>query len=407
MERWSQAILHELLKEVLNTNMNRDIFISYSRKDLALVKSIKSEIEKFVDTECWMDLNGIESGAEVFIDDIVHGIEQCRVFLFMLSEHSQASEYAMKELKFAYDEARLSKDKHVVIININGCQMTSRFRFMYGLADIKDWRNEPQHDKLMRDLKTWTSTIKSGTVFIKEKKRTFWVNGVSFNMIYVEGGMFTMGVTKENDSEAEDNEMPVHKVTLSCFYIGETVVTQALWNAVMGMKQTLDDEWNIIFGLGDKRPAYNISYNDCQEFLIKLNQLTGCTFRLPTEAEWEYAARGGSMSKGYKYSGSNTICDVAWFAPISNCETHDVGEKQANELGLYDMSGNVFEWCHDAFEDYTSEDIVNPRSEGNRYSFRVSRGGSYCCHENVCRSTYRSKNVPWYSDSDTGLRLAL
>ena len=166
--------------------------------------------------------------------------------------------------------------------------------------------------------------------------RSFTVNGVTFKMKLVEAGTFQMGSTSNS------NASPVHSVTITKdYYIGETEVTQALWEAVMGYSPTSGDiYWSSEYGLGDDYPAYHISYEDVQSFLTKLNSLTGLKFRMPTEAEWEFAARGGNKSKGYTYSGSNTIGDVAWYLDNSS-KTHPVKTKAANELGIYDMSGNV------------------------------------------------------------------
>jgi len=228
--------------------------------------------------------------------------------------------------------------------------------------------------------------------------KTFTIDGVEFTMVYVEGGTFTMGATSEQGSEADDDEYPAHKVTLSSYYIGETEVTQALWQAVMGNNPSKFK--------GDNLPVELVSYNDVQEFIEQLNYKTGKTFRLPTEAEWEYAARGGNKSKGYKYSGSNNIEDVAWYDGNSNRKTHTVKTKQANELGLYDMSGNVFEWCSDWYGDYSSSSQTNPQGP-NSGSGRVSRGGSWGSNARSCRVSYRDYGYPSNRDYVSGFRLAL
>lgn len=223
---------------------------------------------------------------------------------------------------------------------------------------------------------------------------TFTVNGVVFKMIFVEGGTFSMG----SDS-GDSNEKPVHSVTLSDYMIGETEVTQDLWQAVMGSNPS-----NFT---GDmQRPVETVSWNDCQDFIEKLNELTGEHFSLPTEAQWEYAARGGKYSEGYVYSGSNTIDDVAWYTENSSSSTHPVKAKQANELGLYDMSGNVWEWCHDWFDSYTSTSVTDPMgpSSGSR---RVVRGGGWDYDATYCRVFYRSINSPASKHYRNGFRLAL
>ena len=212
------------------------------------------------------------------------------------------------------------------------------------------------------------------------------VNGVSFDMIKVEGGTYRMGST------VIDVEMPIHDETVATFQIGKTEVTQELWEAVMGTNPSnFKGEANL--------PVENVSWTDCNTFIAKLNELTGKNFRLPTEAEWEYAARGGNKSQRYTYSGSYTLGDVAWYKDNASSKTHPVAQKQPNELGIYDMSGNVFEWTSDKY----STDYSQPRTSSNR----VLRGGSWYYIAVYARVAYRHD----YSESTTngylGLRLAL
>lgn len=228
---------------------------------------------------------------------------------------------------------------------------------------------------------------------------TIEVGSVSFRMIRVQGGTFTMGATSEQGSDAYDWEKPVHRVTLGGYYIGETEVTQALWTAVMGR--------NPSYFKGDNLPVEEVSWEACQEFIRKLNQMTGKNFRLPTEAEWEYAARGGNKSCGYKYSGSNYFGAVAWYEKNSGGRTHDVGTKSPNELGIYDMSGNVFEWCSDWYGEYSSSSQINPQGPKSGV-YPVYRGGSWISHARHCRISQRGYN--WFADRNSrfiGLRLVL
>lgn len=239
------------------------------------------------------------------------------------------------------------------------------------------------------------------------QNKVYTVNGVSFTMLPVEGGTFTMGATPEqsNGYTPYDDEKPTHGVTLSSFYMAETEVTQALWYAVMGQKPTLGgSQWDSTDGLGDNFPAYRISYTDCQEFIAKLNGLTGQTFRMPTEAEWEYAARGGKKSKGYIFSGSNSIEDVAWYTSNSGSKTHAVKTKAPNELGLYDMSGNVYEWCSDWYGNYGSSNETDPKGSSTG-SKRVLRGGSWYNIATYCRISNRINIVPSGHSNLYGLRL--
>ena len=228
---------------------------------------------------------------------------------------------------------------------------------------------------------------------------SFTVNGVSFDMVEVEGGTFTMGATAEQTGVFGD-EKPAHQVTLPSYYIGKTEVTQELWQAVMGSNPSNFTGTNL--------PVEKVSWDDCKTFIAKLNALTGKNFRLPTEAEWEFAARGGNKSRGYKYCGSNTLSDVAWYVDNSDNKTHPVAAKTPNELGIYDMSGNVLEWCNDWYSSsyYTSESQTNPTGPDSGSS-RVRRGGSWNYSENTCRVSYRGNTTPSFRYNYLGLRLCL
>ena len=223
-------------------------------------------------------------------------------------------------------------------------------------------------------------------------------NGISIDMVRVEAGTFTMGATPEMKNPNND-EKPTHRVTLTNdYYISKYEVTQALWQAVMGKKPSKFK--------GDNLPVEQVSWDDCQKFINKLNRITGKKFRLPTEAEWEYAARGGKKSRGYQYSGSNNLSDVAWYLDNSGEKTHAVGSKQANELGIYDMSGNVWEWCQDWYGEYNSSSQVNPIG-ANSGPYRVYRGASWSKAARLCRSSCRDCYMPSYRDFNIGLRLVL
>lgn len=223
------------------------------------------------------------------------------------------------------------------------------------------------------------------------------IDGVSLKMLPVRGGTFEMGATNEQQRTSND-ERPVHEVTLSNFYIGETEVTQALWKAVMGN--------NPSYFQGDNLPVENVSWEDCQEFIHKLNQITGQSFRLPTEAEWEYAARGGRRSRGYRYAGSNKLGEVGWYEQNSKQKTQEARSWIPNELSIYGMSGNVSEWCMDWFGNYTSAALVNPMG-GDHGTFRVYRGGGWDSPVWNCRVSYRNYAEPTARYNNLGLRLAL
>ena len=218
------------------------------------------------------------------------------------------------------------------------------------------------------------------------------------NMVKVEGSTFTMGATPEQGNDAYEYERPAHQVTLSDYYIGRYEVTQKEWQAVMG------DNPSKFYG--DNLPVDYVSWNGCQDFINKLNQLTGLKFRLPTEAEWEFAARGGKQSKGYKYSGSDNIGVVAWYTGNSGGKTHQVGTKEPNELGIYDMSGNVGEWCGDWYGRYSSSAQTNPTGPSSG-SGRVLRGGGWSRDAGYCRVSDRSLINPSIRGNFSGFRVVL
>ena len=227
------------------------------------------------------------------------------------------------------------------------------------------------------------------------------VNGVSFTMVYVEAGTFAMGATDEQLDDALPDEYPAHKVTLTFdYYIAQTEVTRELWLAVMGElpDRTINGEL--------QRPVTNVNRFDCALFVDYLSQMTGRIFRMPTEAEWEYAARGGKFSRGYKYAGSDDAAEVAWYTSGPGAGLHPVAQKAANELGLYDMSGNASEWCQDWYVLYDSEPQTNPIGPESGQS-NVHRGGGYLQPASMCRVAARNRLIPDKCADDLGLRIVM
>lgn len=227
---------------------------------------------------------------------------------------------------------------------------------------------------------------------------TVTLKGVSFDMVYVKGGTFMMGATDEQGMDAYDWEKPIHKVTLSDYYIGKYEVTQELWEKVMGTTVVQQrDKVNPKFplhGTGPDYPMYYVSWDEAQKFCAKLSKLTGKKYALPTEAQWEYAARGGVQSKNYKYSGSDGAGIVACYGDDDNEGTaYPVGTKQPNELGLYDMSGNLWEWCSDKYGLYGGLPQTNPTGAASG-SDRVLRGGSWGSNARICRVSFRGYSRP-------------
>jgi formylglycine-generating enzyme required for sulfatase activity len=356
--------------------------------------------------------------ADVYIDDKLAG--QTPLFLqqYLVGEHKvrvSKANYGDYQTSVTLNEGRmtevggaLSNLANVTLTtNAQGAQLfvdgqskgllTHVSQLGYGRHDIllkadgyNDYTNSIEVTQSQR-------TFNFAMVAKEGEKQTFTVKGVTFTMIPVKGGTFSMGATAEQSSPSDD-EKPVHQVTLSNYYIGETEVTQALWTAVMGKNPSNFK--------GDNRPVEKVSWKDCQTFISKLNALTGKNFRLPTEAEWEYAARGGSKSQGYQYSGSNNLSAVAWYTDNSGSQTHDVKTKSPNELGIYDMSGNVWEWCQDWYGSYSSNSVTNPTGAASG-SYRVIRGGGWGSGAWYCRSAFRHYGTPAGRYNNLGLRLVL
>ena len=276
----------------------------------------------------------------------------------------------------------------IVLAGMRGCN--NGMRYFYRDQQLR-------RDSIRRD--TVRQVYEERRAFTETK--IFNVNGIEFTMVPVDGGTFNMGSDNKNK-----DERPVHSVTHSDYYIGETEVTQELWLAVMGS--------NPSYFKGDKYPVERVSYDDCKDFINKLNTLlagqlpAGRKFRLPTEAQWEFAARGGNKGKNNnnKYSGSNSIDDVAWYWDNSNQKTHPVKQKQPNELGLYDMTGNVWEWCSDWLADYSSSPQTNPKGP-SKGGTRAVRGGGWTENAWVCRVAFRYGDNPDYRRNFRGLRLAI
>ncbi len=224
------------------------------------------------------------------------------------------------------------------------------------------------------------------------------IKGVKFYMIHVKGGTFSMGATPEQIIHIMENETPVQTVTLDDYYIGQTEVTQALWEAVMGSNPSehVDDNF----------PVESVTWHECKQFTDKLKEITGLPFRLPTEAEWEYAARGGNKSKGFQFAGDSTLYNVAWYYKNAQGITQYVGGKQTNELGLYDMSGNVWEFVEDWFDNYSEEPKINPHGPKTGTD-HIIRGGSCFSFNWACRVALRRDVLPEFKYNDIGLRLAL
>ena len=352
------------------------VFVSYKRVDEKKVFPLVRKIETELGIRLWVDLNGIESD-EQFSNVIVTAINECEVFLFMYSRShvniNPINDWTVREITFAH-----KKGKHIVFIDLDGYELPDWFVFRFPDKQIVSANDSRSLDRLSIDMRNWLHLRTNAIINSAGKVLPPVIQRLVNNMVYVEGGTFMMGATPEQGVLVNKKEETLHQVTLSGYYIGKYEITQEEWETVMGNNPS---EYK-----GSNRPVENVSWNDCQEFINKLNVMTGMKFRLPTEAEWEYAARGGNKSRGYRYAGSNDINSVAWYrvrsynngSSSTDNGTHPVGQKQPNELGLYDMSGNVSEWCNDWYGNYGSDYQTNPQGPSfGRY--RVNRGGGWNC----------------------------
>lgn len=233
--------------------------------------------------------------------------------------------------------------------------------------------------------------------------KVFNVEGVKFTMVKVEGGTFTMGATPEQGAtEPQPNEKPAHEVTVGDFWIAQTEVTQELFEIVSG--------FNPSYTRWPQCPVDKVSWKDCKSFLETINELTGEDFRLPTEAEWEYAARGGKLSKGYKYAGSDNLDEVAWTVANADGKSHPVASKKPNELGLYDMSGNLYEWCEDKYLMYDGSEPQYSQKmlkSDIKREFHIERGGCWDQGPTMCRVSYRHAGNYTHMYAYDGFRIAL
>ena len=284
------------------------------------------------------------------------------------------------------------------------CGTSNEIRALY--CPTCGWTYVPFQSKKMDEKrlatakKLWESRGKSDVVVEEIPPHTLPqpIMELIHDMVRVEGGTFTMGGTREQGEDAFEDESPTHKVTLSTYSIGRYPVTQDQWEAVMGS--------NPSHFKGEKLPVESVSWFDCQDFVQKLSEMTGRRFRLPTEAEWEYAARGGKRSKRNKYSGGNILNQVGWYNENSGGVSHEVGKKSPNELGIYDMSGNIWEWVQDWKGDYTKEDQINPKGPETGIE-RVCRGGGWNREIDRSRVSYRGDDQATLRYCSLGLRIAL
>ena len=384
-----------------------DIFISYSRTDIKLAEEIQRTLEKF-GLRCFRDTSDIHI-SEDWIDVLSDRIMDSKVFLLLGSSNAYRSKWTKREVLFADNNQR-----QIVPYMIDNTQLPPRLSFLLGNINQRSMSDYPV-EQLVDELKGLIGfppappkpkpipkppknqgepiLEPSHFPFMKGKPVEFVVSGIKFNMMPVKAGKFIMGTTNRG------NGFPAHEVQLlKDYYIGETEVTQSLWEAVMGN--------NPSHYKGALLPVETVSWDECHNFLKRLGELTHHHFRFPTEAEWEFAARGRNSNPEEMYAGSSEVWNVAWYGDNNNNGTSPVKRKMKNELGIYDMSGNVNEWCLDFYASYPNNKLIDPKGP-TIGTMRVARGGSWYENEAKCRVYVRNKALPSTRSSNLGLRLAL
>lgn len=372
------------------------------------VPSMRGMTSREAGTPAFRHPNRVSMAFDEYIDDFALATINLSLYLIALKPSLLQTHGAKDRLLFSDDDYRNIAASRI-IGEISQLSYDAQLQRLYALFLIALSEGSLQRceNRLMllappqQEFRVEGTALKYQPIVAQRQLKcdlVFEVNGVQFKMKYVEGGEFMMGVTEEQSDDPSDWGQPMYKVSLDSYYIGETQVTQELWEAVMGNNPSKFKS--------EKNPVDTVSWNDCQEFVKRLNQLTGEEFRLPTEAEWEYAARGGSRSRRYKYAGSNNLDDVVWYVRNSAGQTNPVAQKNANELGIYDMSGNVSEWCNDWWGGYSCSQQHNPQGATSGV-YHVLRGGSWCCISSYCLVSFRYFYFPDRCDDSFGLRLSL
>ena len=381
----------------------KQVFISYSSKEEHIAKKVCNHLERH-HINCWLACRDIESG-EPYAREIVRGIKDTKIVVLLYSANANNSENVLNEMDQAF---RLNRS--ILPFQLEKTPMSDELQYYLSRRqwiDASDNHVEKLpvlveackkslgiNNSMKVDNGTLTPRWASFTTDAQREVLSTLIN----NMVEIDGGAFSMGATYEQCSDAYEWEKPVHRVTLSNYFILQHPVTQEQWDAVMPS--------NPSFNRGKSLPVDSVSWDDCIQFIDALNELSGLTFKLPTEAQWEFAARGGNKHRDLKFSGCNNLDMVGWYEMNSDCVTQPIRHKQANEIGLFDMSGNVWEWCDDWYDVYDKNNVTNPvgATSGTR---KVLRGG--CCNSNAicCRVSYRIGRNVKYKDRAVGFRLVL
>ena len=367
--------------------MTHDVFISYSSKNKNAAQAVCHILEQNK-VKCWMAPRDIPGGF-LYGDLIDDAISSCKVFVLIFSEFSSASQWVQAELNIAFTEQR-----HIIPFRIDEAPLKGQSRLILNQAHWID--AYPDYEDKFREL------VDSVLLVLGKEVRRTGLEGhrcVPIKMVKVQGGRFMMGATREQGKDASDNERPVHEVAVSDFCIAESAVTVAQYREFCeetGRKMPPEPNWGWI----ENHPVVNVSWNDAYAFA----QWKG--MRLPTEAEWEFAARGGVHTKNCKYSGGNMVDEIAWYeGNTDRSGTMPVMTKRPNELGLYDMSGNVYEWCNDWSDDYLPAFQTDPQGPEDGI-IKSARGGSWHSPSKNLRVSNRDNDPPEFYCHNVGFRLA-
>lgn len=371
-----------------------DIFISYSHKDFEIAESICKALTD-AGISCFFDNISIENPD--FWDVLVKGIKNCKVFLYLGSKNTANAKVTPKELSFAieYKETRF-----IYPYFIDDCKLPEVHKLMLSDINQRYMSRHPISTGLIPDLKSILSYDEVGPILTQEISGDLFlaeVCNLQLEMIRVEGGSMEIGATSEQIQFAEPNEHPSFNVTLPTFYISKYPITQNIWERVMGYNKSHFNQKSGDYG---SYPAERLTHDEAIEFVRRLSKITNTPFSLPSEEEWEYAARGGQKSGHYLFAGSNDIDEVAWYNDNARRTSHPVGQKKPNELGLYDMCGNVWEWTSTPAHSYETEAMPG----GNVF---IRRGGSWWHEAKNCRVSCRYASDHSKKTSGLGLRVVI
>lgn len=376
-----------------------DVFISYSRKDIEIAEGIMSELEK-AGIKCCLDKASFRGNdfPKITADSILNS----EIFLYLGSKNSFFSGWAPDEVAFAKSHKQRNK---LIYYGIDDATMPVWMDLAFAALNRRNYREHPVNKVLLNDIKHILAGQDIETtdysVDIVGDEFDVQMDDMVLKMIRVEGGEMLIGATQEQEMYADENEHPAHIISLNTFYISQFAITQDLWERIMSYNKSYFQYKENGKNVCAKHPAETLNHNTARKFVQQLSRKTRIPFSLPTEEEWEYAARGGQRSKGYLYAGSNDIDEVAWYRENSNGTTHPVGQKKPNELGLYDMSGNVWEWTESPMHWYSDNNIDDDAD------VFVRKGGSFWHRKENCRVAKRYASDKSKKTKGLGLRVVI